>query len=479
MSGSINLQGNFDVGQDSTILKGLFIIRRDSSLNLYTKFEVRHSDYVVKQLKGLIIIRYSTSTILKGIFDVGQNSTTLKGVLIVRQSTSTTLKGVFHVGQNSTTLKGILKVQHIGTPINLLAEFKVKIHFSGTPRNLKSVFVIDWPDEELLATFVVKQEASSNIFSKLIVRHLGTDRNIFAKMWLKYFFVEGWADEKAILTVQQSGSSNLAAYLIILNIGEVDEPKGIVIVRQSDSVTLFTDMIISHSSSINLPKGVVIVRHPASVVLKGITTIRHSSSVDGPKGVLVVQKWAALKSIFKIKRSTSTTLKAVFWTRFPTRLWTNRRYLNGVVSLSELELGDAILEYVIEGVMEDIQGILTANEISYSEWTDITLVPTLIRRATTFGVVASLYARKSRTFRSRIIPTVTPVNVVVTGDDERAMEHWESLMQERLNTYLTTIDVDIITVSTINDEPFFTIKDIVPRTSEEQSWHEWNEQREG
>jgi len=485
MSGSVNLQGAFDVGQNSTTLKAVFEVRQSGSVELKAVFEIQSST----TLKAVFEVRQSGSVELKAVFDVGQNSTTLKAVFEVRQSgsvelkavfdvgqNSTTLKAVFDVGQNSTTLKGILRVEHAAS-VNLHAEFSVKIHFSGTPRNLKAVFQIDWPDEEIFAKFTVKNKSSVDLPSVFVALQPGS-QNLFAHMVLKYFFVEGWADEKAILVVRQASSVALAAHFIIRNDGEVDGPEGIVTVRHSDNIALLTDVIVRHTSSIDGPKGVTSIRHPSAVSLKAVTRIRHSASTDGPKGVLVVQKWAALKSTFRIRRTTSTTLKAVFWTRFPSRLWTNRRYLNGVVSLKELDMGDAVLEYVIEGVMEDIQGTLESNNISYSDWTDITRVPTLIRRATTFGVVASLYARKSKTFRSRVIPTVTPVNVVVTGDDERAMQYWEGLMDDRLNTYLTTIDTDRMLVSTIDDEPFFTVDDIVPRKTAEQSWHDWNAQRE-
>lgn len=176
--------------------------------------------------------------------------------------------------------------------------------------------------------------------------------------------------------------------------------------------------------------------------------------------------------------SASANLQAHFFVRLPTRLWTNRRYLNGVVELSGLDMGDAILEYVIEGVMEDIQGVLEANDIDYSTWTNIVLVPKLIKRATTYAVVASLYARRSKTFRSRVIPTISPVNVVVTGDDERAMEHWEGRYETAIDLYITTIGTDRLLVSTADEEPVFSMDDIVETITDETSWHEWVAQRE-
>uniref|UniRef100_A0A6M3M2N7 Uncharacterized protein n=1 Tax=viral metagenome TaxID=1070528 RepID=A0A6M3M2N7_9ZZZZ len=145
------------------------------------------------------------------------------------------------------------------------------------------------------------------------------------------------------------------------------------------------------------------------------------------------------------------------------------------MDVKEIDMGDAILEYVIEGVMEDIQGILGANGISYSDWTDITLVPVLIKRATTYGTVASLYARKSKSFRSRVIPSVAPVTITVLGDDALAMKHWDDRCSKALDLYLTTIGTNRILVSTADQEPVFNtdLTDPWDAGDGELSWHEW------
>ena len=175
-----------------------------------------------------------------------------------------------------------------------------------------------------------------------------------------------------------------------------------------------------------------------------------------------------------IKNASSRDLRCLFFTRLPRRLWTNRRYLNGVVDIKEIDMGDAVLEYVIEGVMEDIQGILGANGISYSDWTDITLVPVLIKRATTYGTVASLYARKSKSFRSRVIPSVAPVTITVLGDDALAMKHWDDRCSKALDLYLTTIGTARVLVSTQDQEPVFNTDLTDPwEAGDELSWHEW------
>lgn len=121
----------------------------------------------------------------------------------------------------------------------------------------------------------------------------------------------------------------------------------------------------------------------------------------------------------------------------PYRLWTNRHYLNGVVEINKLEESDAVLEYVIEGVMEDIKSrLITENIFAYDLWTDMSKVPTLIRRATTYGTVASLYAQ-----------TISEEQ----GTQERAMDYWESRMEKVMQLYLSSQQLRMIVVD-IEDE---------------------------
>ena len=256
------------------------------------------------------------------------------------------------------------------------------------------------------------------------------------------------------------------------------------------SVELFGEFVVRHSATVNLPTEFT-VRQIASADLKGIVTIRHSTAAE-LKGIAVIRqtgiplnlfaKFIAqpnedLFAEFTIRHSTSQDLHAYFYVRHPYWLWTTRRYLNGVVSLSETLIGDAKLEYVIEGVMEDIQGFFIANNITYSAWTDITTVPTLIRRATTYGTVAALFARNSRTFRSRVIPTSAPITVTTIGDDERAMQHWETKMDEALENYLVAQRSTRIWVSTADEEPIFSMADIPTSAEDEIEWHQWLQQR--
>lgn len=174
----------------------------------------------------------------------------------------------------------------------------------------------------------------------------------------------------------------------------------------------------------------------------------------------------------------SSQLSGSFFVRFPFRLWTSRRYINGVIAAAEDLIGDAILEYVIEGVMDDIKVFLDANEVVHSTWTDITLAPRAIRRATTYGAVASLYARRTKTFQARVVPTVFPVKAVVVGDAERAMEHWTDKTKEMLDLYIATQISDRMWVSTADEEPIFSMEDIPPEVTADLSWHQWLAQRD-
>lgn len=144
----------------------------------------------------------------------------------------------------------------------------------------------------------------------------------------------------------------------------------------------------------------------------------------------------------------------------PYPYWTDRRYVNGVIDAAEALIGDAKLEFIIEGVMDDIKVWFDANEISYVTWISLDVTPTAIKRATTYGVVAALYARHTKTFQGRVIPTLAPVTVTVTGDQEKAMLHWVSKRNEMLELYLSAQEADRFWVSTADEEPVFSMDDI-------------------
>lgn len=169
----------------------------------------------------------------------------------------------------------------------------------------------------------------------------------------------------------------------------------------------------------------------------------------------------------------SQNLLGKFTVRQPFPLWTSRRILNGVIQLKETLLGDADLYYVITGVMDDIKVWCDANSITYSGWTNLILVPRAIIRGTTYGVVAALYARHTRTFQGRVIPTVAPVTITVAGDEERAMTHWQDKMKEMLDLYLSAEESTRLWVSTADEEPIFSMADIPETPAVVDSWHEY------
>jgi len=129
-----------------------------------------------------------------------------------------------------------------------------------------------------------------------------------------------------------------------------------------------------------------------------------------------------------------------------------------VVNLSEVTLDDAMLEEVIGGVMNDIRSWLIANEVAaYSQWTDITKAPRAIQRATTYGTVASMYAR--RIFSPQNLVVRAPPMDVQILTHESAMEYWEDKMSEALESYLTSIGRVRIWVDTADEDPEFTMDD--------------------
>lgn len=131
-----------------------------------------------------------------------------------------------------------------------------------------------------------------------------------------------------------------------------------------------------------------------------------------------------------------------------------------MVLLSEVTLDDALLEQVISGVMNDVRSWLIANDVSaYTQWTNIDEAPLAIRRATTYGTVASMYARRIFSPQN-VVVRVAPMDVRVITTNESAMEYWEGKMDETLENYLTSIDRVRIWVDTADEDPEFTMEDI-------------------
>lgn len=342
---------------------------------------------------------------------------------------------------------------------NLFAKMRVYPHFNAPPKPLFSKFFVGSDgSQDLYAKFIT--QAVRDLKATFIVRQ-SASKDLYNKFRVYIFFTEGWADLKNVFEVYPA--KDLPATTTI---------------RHTATREIFTKSIIRQRATKDLPAE-FIVRHTAIKDLTSEAIIRHSDSLE-----LFAQFYAMpnveLKGTFIARHTTSEDLHCDLYVRHPYWLWTNRRYINGVIDAAETLIGDAKLEYVIEGVMEDLQGELEANRETYSEWTDITRVPVLIRRAATYGTVAALYARHSKTFRSRIIPTAAPVTITTIGDDERAMNYWEDKMQTALANYLSIQGSDKLWVSTSDEEPIFTMADIPSSQygiSEGEEWHTWLNQR--
>lgn len=185
-----------------------------------------------------------------------------------------------------------------------------------------------------------------------------------------------------------------------------------------------------------------------------------------------------LKALFLIRQETSDH-KAKMDVRPVWPYWTNRRLINGVVDEPESLIGDARLDIVIEGVQDDIMVWLDAQDLSYTDWINLDTVPRALKRATTYAAVAALYARRTKTFQSRVIPSVTPVTVTVISEDEKSMNYWEDKSKEMLELYLSATEATRLWVSTADEEPVFTMDDIPEGqkyssgSSDVPSWHEY------
>ena len=293
--------------------------------------------------------------------------------------------------------------------------------------------IIQQPSEELYGHAEIRNIDSAELYGQGVIR-----QSISAELY-------------AHEVIRNIDFAELYAHAIIRNIGSA-ETYGHTIIRQLTSIELYAHAIIRNIGSAEV-YGHGIIRNIGSAETYFHLVVRNIGSADLP---------------------------GQLWVRWPPRLWTNRRYINGVIDLDEKLLGDAKLEYVIEGVMEDIQGYLENADLSYSSWTNITLIPLQILRATTYGVVAALYARHTQTFKSRVIQSITPVRPTVIGDTEKAMNYWEGRLNEMLELYVAAQGGLVMDSSTADEEPVFSMADIPEEAvSEYTPWHRWLGQRDG
>ena len=244
-------------------------------------------------------------------------------------------------------------------------------------------------------------------------------------------------------------------------------------IRRSASQDLLAEFSVQQPASADL-LGEFISRQPGSAeLLAKFTTLRSTfvellaefiSRQPGSQDLRAIfqsgQNSTDLPAEFTAIHATSLDFLARFAIRLPWPLWTNRYWLNGVIQLDEADLSDSFLEEVITGVMDDIKTWLIAEEIpQYASWTNIDLTPRAIRRATTYGTVASLYARNIFGPQDEVV-RLAPMDVKVFTTNELAMEYWEAMMNRVLELYLSGSGLLRIWIDTIDEDPVFTMGDI-------------------
>lgn len=141
--------------------------------------------------------------------------------------------------------------------------------------------------------------------------------------------------------------------------------------------------------------------------------------------------------------------------------WTNRQLLNGVIELDEQNIGEALLEEIITGSMNSIKTWLLANGIQeYLSWNDITKAPRAIKRATTYAVIATLYARQIYAPLRPTVVSTAPVTPTMMDQTEKGAEFWETLMVKILQQYLASKGEHRLLVKPEDEDPWFSMDDI-------------------
>jgi hypothetical protein len=489
-----NLKAGFEVGQDSQNLAAAFVsrqaadedlpgefkVRHESSQELFGEFEIRHpgsaellGEFTSRQpdseeLLAEFIVRQLTDQELLAEFFVQIPTVELLGEFISRQLGSQELLGVFlsrptdsqelfaefisrHLG--SQELLGKFDSRHIDSAEllgefisrqlesqGLLGEFEAR---HDTSQELPAEFIVRHPDsQDLLAQFDVRRDSYQELKAIFSVSAVLDDSE----------------DLPAEFNVRRDGSQELFAELVARHLGS-QELAAESIVRHPGSRDLLGKFDVGRDETLELP-GEFISRQLDSQNLLAGFIVRRDNIQELKSIFQVGQGSIELFSRFTARHPSSTELLAHFDIRLPWPLWTNRYWLNGVVQLDEAKISDSFLEEIIIGVMDDIKTWLIAEEIAqYSIWTNIDVTPRAIRRATTYGTVASLYARNIFSARDEVI-RVAPMDVKVFTTSEAAMEYWEKMMNRVLELYLSGSDLLRIWIDTIDEDPVFTMEDI-------------------
>jgi len=345
-------------------------------------------------------------------------------------------KFVVGIGEGSADLLGKLTVGVLSSSVELLGKLEAR-HPATT---------------ELLGRGDIRQPGSTGISAKTEIRQPGS-----AELLGKFI-------------TKRSTTSEVLGKFVVRHVGISVELICQCMIRHSSIADLFGKVNLTHSVTL---LGRFVLRHLAAEELAANVQVCHWEELLGKFRVI---HWTRLLGQFTVRHSTATDLSVKFqvahwerlftklWIRHPYRLWTNRHYLNGVVELDEENLSDAFLEYVIQGVMDDVRSwLINEDMLVYDSWTDITETPKLIRRATTYGTVASLYSRDVNDPNSRIVLGLRPMRIraaEIRSAQERAMDYWESRMEKMMNLYLTSGGRRLMIVDTEDEEAVFSMEDI-------------------
>jgi hypothetical protein len=348
--------------------------------------------------------------------------------------------------------------------------------------------------KDLYAELTVRQTGTADLFSKFTVIHSDT-QDLYAAFTVRHSQIR---DLKAVFDVGQN-SRDLFAEFVVAQFAPAAGLFAEFVVRQETTADLAAEFVIRRSTALDLP-AVFVTRFSAARELFAKLVVVNEDSEDlyavfqaqavrdlfaefelqksvdlFAEFVVKQEKYSTLYAKFTLRQLTSDLfaeftvrgygtydLYSTLYIRHPTWQWTTKRYVEGVIS--EIPVSDAVLEYTIEGVMVDIQGYLVNNNLSY-DWEDITEVPILIKRAATYGVVATLYARGY--FDHRVAISIPPRTVTVIPEDRHGgMEYWETKMEYMLALYSSSIPANIIWVDTYDEEPVFTMDDVPPFTED-------------
>ncbi len=482
---SAEIYGTTEIRQETSVdLYALFIVKNISFAELYGHAEVQQPTSV--ELYAHAIIKNTASAAAYAhAFIKTADSAEIYGHAEIQHPDSADLYALFIIRQPaSAEIYGTAEIRNIDSAE---AYAHAIIRHPASAELFAHTVIKNIASAEAYAHLVIRQPASAELYGHAEIRHPDLSeiyahtiiRNIgFAEAYA-HFIVKNisFAELYGHAEIRHPASADLYARTKIRHPGVPVELYGYGIIRNIDSAELYAHAVIKNidfaevysRTKIRHPGipvelyGHAIIRHPASEDVYAHTIIKNIDSADAYAHFIVRNlSFAELYASFSAQVSLNLLVK--FVVRHPYRLWTNRRYLNGVVELDEENLGDALLEYVIEGVMNDIKSRLIREDLTgYVSWTDITKTPKLIRRATTYATVATLYARDNNNPLRRIVLGIRPLAARVVQEraaQERAMDYWEEKFEKTLALFATSQSKKLMIVDTADEEPVFSMEEL-------------------